>query len=107
MPDPEAYAAARSVAPVSSSSDGAPRAVSTVTFSEKPTATWIVSPAPYDPVAFGDETFSTRGRTPSTDRPDVPASERLPDGAGSSRSAALPATSSTVLPLRERADAFA
>ena len=107
MPDPEAYAAARSVAPVSSSSEGKPCVVLADTASEKVTLTMIVYPAPYDPVAFGDETFSTRGRTPSTDRADMPASERLPDGAGSSRFAGLPAASSTVPPLRERADAFA
>ena len=104
VPDPEAYAAAP---PVSSASEGRPCVVLADTASEKVTLTMIVSPAPYGPVAFGDETFSTRGRTPSTDRPDVPASERLPDGAGRSRFAGLPAASSTVPPLRERADAFA
>ena len=80
----------------------------TVTRSEKFTAMWRVSPIPYVPVRFGDETDSTLGRMPSTARLDDPASEPSPPGPGSARIAALPVASAIEEPAgTERADLLA
>ena len=59
MPDPDSYTALRLTPPaasVPSSSRGAPV---TFTAASKSTLTRIVSPSPYTPVPFGDETDST------------------------------------------------
>ena len=100
MPDPDAYAAATGGgAPAWSASDGG--APSTVTFSEKPTRTWIASPMPYAPVAFGDETRSTAGAAASTTMLVEPLSDSGPRGGGrySAAGAALPEAAVIMPPL--------
>ena len=97
--DPEAYAAVRSVSPVSSSRVGVPPVVSTVTVSSNVTVTLITEPIPYVSSASGEETESTVGRTPSTTSRLAWPESRLPGtGVGNARAASLPAGSSLIAP---------
>ena len=99
--DPETYAAVRSVSPVSSNRVGVPPVVSTVTVSSNVTVTLIREAIPYVSSASDEDTETTVGRTPSmtsllvepVSRPSVP-------GAGSPRTALLPAASLIVPLLR-------
>ena len=104
MPFPEAYVALRSTRPVSSSSVGEP---ATDTGLPNVTLTWIVSPWPYVPLAFGDETDATLGGPPpSTSRRPAPgASSPSAPGSGSVRFAAARSDWADIEPpLRRRAD---
>ena len=76
MAFPRTYVALRSTRPVSSSSVGEP---ATATGLPNVTLTWIVSPWPYVPLAFGDETDATLGGPPppSTSRRPAPGASRL------------------------------
>ena len=96
-PEPESYAAALSVAPVSSSSAGAP---ATVTASEKFTAMWIVLPVAYVPVRFGDETDTTDGGSVSIAMSVEPLSEFGRPGSGRSRPRAAPLAVEMLPPSR-------
>ena len=58
VPEPEAYAACLSVAPVSSSSAGEPV---TLTGSENSTSSSILLPCPYGPSGVAEPTRSTKG----------------------------------------------
>ena len=109
-PDPEAYAAAPAAPapapPVSSSREGLPRAVSTVTFSEKATTTCSVSPAAYDPVRFGDETRTASGAAVSITMSFEPLSDSRWPGSGRNSLTGwpVPAAGAIVPPLSTRAE---
>ena len=105
MPLPEAYVALRSIRPVSSMSLSIGGSA-TSTGSLNVTLTWIVSPGPYVPLAFGDETNTALGRQPSTSREPAPGGSRpSAPGSGSVRFAAAPSDRADIEPpLRARAD---
>ena len=94
MPLPPAYAALRSVSPVSSPSDGMPV---TATVSLNATVMLIAEPAPYVPFASGEVTLRTAGAVvsagslpPSPPLPSPPLpSPPLPSGASPTAKNAL------------------